>query len=54
MAYADLKREKDNVSTGYQRLAAKHDAFTEKAKQEKISLWRPMQWSLLSVMEIWN
>jgi hypothetical protein len=34
-AYADLKREKDNVTTGYQRLAAKHDAFTEKAKQEK-------------------
>jgi hypothetical protein len=38
MAYADLKREKDNVSTGYQRLAAKHDAFTEKAKQEKMKL----------------
>jgi predicted nuclease with TOPRIM domain len=36
--YADLKREKDNVTTGYQRLAAKHDAFTERAEQEKAKL----------------
>jgi hypothetical protein len=36
--YADLKREKDNVTTGYQRLAAKHDAFMEKAEQEKAKL----------------
>jgi hypothetical protein len=38
MAYADLKRENDNVTTGYQRLVAKHHAFTEKAEQEKMKL----------------
>jgi hypothetical protein len=38
MAYADLKCQKDNVTTGYRRLAAKHDAFTEKAEQEKTKL----------------
>jgi hypothetical protein len=32
MAYANLKHEKDNVTTCYRRLAAKHDAFTEKAE----------------------
>jgi predicted nuclease with TOPRIM domain len=37
-AYADLKHEKDNVTTGYQRLAAKHDAFKEKVEREKQSL----------------
>jgi hypothetical protein len=30
--YTDLKLEKDNVTTGYRRLAAKHDAFIEKAE----------------------
>jgi hypothetical protein len=29
MAYADLKCEKENVTAGYLRLAAKHDAFVE-------------------------
>jgi hypothetical protein len=38
MAYADLKREKDNVIIGYRRLVAKHDAFMEKAEQEKAKL----------------
>jgi hypothetical protein len=33
--YTDLKLEKDNVTTGYRRLAAKHDAFIEKAEQER-------------------
>jgi hypothetical protein len=34
-AYADLKRDKDNVTIGYRRLATKHDAFAKKAEQEK-------------------
>jgi hypothetical protein len=34
-AYADLKREKENVTTSYRRLALKHVAFVEKVKQEK-------------------
>jgi hypothetical protein len=34
-AYADLKHEKENVTMGYRRLAAKHDAFVEKVEQEK-------------------
>jgi hypothetical protein len=38
MVYADLKREKDNVTTGYRRLATKHDAFTERAEQERVKL----------------
>jgi hypothetical protein len=38
MAYADLKCEKDNVTTGYRRLVVKHDAFLEKAEQEKTKL----------------
>jgi predicted nuclease with TOPRIM domain len=38
MAYANLKREKENVTTGYRRLAAKHDAFVEKVEQEKAKL----------------
>jgi hypothetical protein len=38
MAYVDLKREKENVTTGYRRLAAKHDAFVEKVEQEKVKL----------------
>jgi predicted nucleic acid-binding Zn-ribbon protein len=33
-----LKHEKDNVTTGYRRLQAKHDAFTEKAEQEQTKL----------------
>jgi hypothetical protein len=33
--YADLKHEKENVTMGYRRLAAKHDAFVEKVEQEK-------------------
>jgi hypothetical protein len=33
-----LKHGKDNVTTGYQRLPAKHDAFTEKAEQEEMKL----------------
>jgi hypothetical protein len=33
MAYTDLKREKDNVTTGYRRMELKHDAYTEKAEQ---------------------
>jgi hypothetical protein len=37
-AYADLKREKDNVTTSYRRLVAKHDAFMEKAEQERTKL----------------
>jgi hypothetical protein len=38
MTYVDLKHDKDNVTTGYRRLAAKHDAFAERAKQEKTKL----------------
>jgi hypothetical protein len=38
MAYADLKCEKDNVTIGYRRLAAKHDAFMEKVEQERSKL----------------
>jgi hypothetical protein len=37
-AYADLKRDKDNVSIGYRRLATKHDVFARKAEQEKTQL----------------
>jgi hypothetical protein len=37
-AYADLKREKGNVTIGYRRLVAKHDAFVEKVEQEKAKL----------------
>jgi hypothetical protein len=37
-AYADLKREKENATAGYQRLAAKHDTFVEKVEQEKAKL----------------
>jgi hypothetical protein len=37
-AYKDLKRDKDNVTTGYRRLVAKHDAFVERAEQEKMKL----------------
>jgi predicted nuclease with TOPRIM domain len=37
-SYADLKSEKENVTTGYQRLAAKYDAFVEKVEQEKVNL----------------
>jgi hypothetical protein len=51
-AYADLKHEKDNVTTGYQRLAAKHDAFKEKVEREKQSLRRPTRQRLQSFMEI--
>jgi hypothetical protein len=29
-AYADLFLEKENVTTGYRRLAVKHNAFMEK------------------------
>jgi chromosome segregation ATPase len=32
--YADLKREKENIMAGYQRLSDEHNAITEKAKQE--------------------
>jgi hypothetical protein len=28
----------DNATTGYRRLAAKYDAFTKKAEQEKMKL----------------
>jgi hypothetical protein len=38
MAYTNLKCEKENVTTGYRRLAAKHDAFVEKVEQEKAKL----------------
>jgi hypothetical protein len=38
MAYADLKHEKENVTAGYQRPAAKHDAFVEIVEQEKAKL----------------
>jgi hypothetical protein len=38
VAYADMKTEKDNVTTGYRRLAEKHHAFTAKAEQEKTEL----------------
>jgi hypothetical protein len=31
-AYADLKHEKDNVTTGYQRLATKHNAFAKRVE----------------------
>jgi hypothetical protein len=51
-AYADLKHEKDNVTTGYQRLAAKHDAIKEKVEREKQSLRRPTRQRLQSFMEI--
>jgi DNA repair exonuclease SbcCD ATPase subunit len=37
-ACADLKREKDSVTTGYQRLSEKHKMFTERAEQEKTNL----------------
>jgi hypothetical protein len=37
-AYTDLKHEKENVTTSYRRLAAKHDAFVEKVEQEKAKL----------------
>jgi hypothetical protein len=33
MAYADLKHEKENVTVGYRKQAAKQDAFVEKVKQ---------------------
>jgi hypothetical protein len=38
MAYADLKHEKESITTGYQRLPDKHKTFTKKAKQEKVEL----------------
>jgi translation elongation factor EF-1alpha len=38
MTYVDLKHENDNVTTGYRRLVAKHDAFMEKAEQERTKL----------------
>jgi hypothetical protein len=38
MAYAALKCDMDNVTTGYQRMVAKHDAFAERAKKEKAKL----------------
>jgi hypothetical protein len=31
-AYADLKHEKDNVTTGYRRLATKHNAFAKRVE----------------------
>jgi hypothetical protein len=31
-AYVDLKRDKNNVTTSYRRLAAKHDAFVKRAE----------------------
>jgi predicted nucleic acid-binding Zn-ribbon protein len=37
-AYADLKRENENVTASYRRLAAKHDAFVERVEQEKVKL----------------
>jgi hypothetical protein len=37
-AYADLKHEKENVTAGYRRQAAKHDAFVEKFKPEMVKL----------------
>jgi hypothetical protein len=37
-AYANLKREKENVTTSYQRLTVKHDAFVVKVEQEKAKL----------------
>jgi uncharacterized coiled-coil protein SlyX len=37
-AYADLKREKDNVTVGYRRLSEKYKAFTEKVEQENTEL----------------
>jgi hypothetical protein len=52
-AYADLKRDKDNVTIGYRRLATKHDAFAKKVEQEKKrSLWRPTRRSWLSLTTI--
>jgi hypothetical protein len=37
-AYANLKCEKENMTTGYRRLVAKHDSFVEKVEQEKAKL----------------
>jgi hypothetical protein len=39
-AYADLKREKESITTGYWRLSDKHKMFIEKAKREKMELVR--------------
>jgi hypothetical protein len=38
MAYAALKCDMYNVTTGYQRMVAKHDDFAERAKKEKAKL----------------
>jgi hypothetical protein len=38
MTYANLKREKDNVTIGYRRLVAKHDAFVEKAELQRMKV----------------
>jgi hypothetical protein len=51
--YADSKRDKDNVTTSHRRLTVKHDAFVERAEQEKCSLWRPTRRSWLSFVAIW-
>jgi DNA-directed RNA polymerase delta subunit len=39
-AYADLQRKKENVTASYRRLVAKHNAFMEKAEQEKDEIFR--------------
>jgi hypothetical protein len=38
MVYADLKCEKESITTGYQKLSDKHKTFTEKAEWEKVVL----------------
>jgi hypothetical protein len=38
VACIDLKREKENVTAGYQRLSEKHKRLVEKVDQEKAEL----------------
>jgi predicted nuclease with TOPRIM domain len=38
VAYTNLKREKDKVTDGYQRLSEKHKALAERAEQDKTKL----------------
>jgi peptidoglycan hydrolase CwlO-like protein len=37
-AHVDLKRERDNMHTGYQRLLEKHKALNEKVEHQKVKL----------------
>jgi hypothetical protein len=52
-AYTNLKCEKENVTTRYRRLVAKHGAFVEKVEQEKVKLVEAARQRLLSLIESW-